>query len=149
MKSFFRFSIAVCSTILTLAAPANAERATATIDNSYKGMESSFTTSSGYVLFAGLHKINDKIAVCGLIWYTDASNATSKQLEKSRSKYVQYHVDGKALIIHSADFKRYGSEDEAMASRKTGCTVTKRPWSQVKNPKSFELILPTGGNFTY
>jgi hypothetical protein len=135
--------------VLAFAPVAQAEKATATANASYQGMWGSFGSAGRYDLYAGLHEINGKVAVCGMIYYSDDANNTTRLLEKKRSKYVRYLVDGKPLVIHAADFLRYNSEKEALQSQKTGCTVTRKAWSTVKDPKSFKLGLPPGGTFVY
>lgn len=137
------------SLILGLASAAHAEKATAKANNSYQGMWGKFGSAGRYDLYAGLHEINGKVAVCGLIYYSDDANNTTRLLEKKRSKHVQYIVDGKPLVIHAADFIRYDTEKEALASQKTGCTVTRKDWSSIKDPKSFKIGLPSGGTFVY
>ena len=135
--------------ILGLVSAAHAEKATAQANNTYQGMWGKFGSAGRYDLYAGLHQINGKVAVCGMIYYSEDANNTTKVLEKKRSKYVQYIVDGKPLVIHAADFIRYNTEKEALASQKTGCTVTRKDWSTIKNPKSFKIGLPSSGSFSY
>ena len=136
--------------MLALATPAHAEKVTVQARPDYKGMWASFDgKSSRFDLYAGLHEINGKAAVCGLIFFGDQANGTTRVLEKKRSKHVQYLVDGRPLVIHVSDFIRYDSEAEARKSGKAGCTVTRKAWSDIKDPKSFKLGLPAGGAFTY
>lgn len=133
---------------LGLAAPAaQAERATATVHDGYQGMESRLSGGGSYVLYAGLHQIGDRAAVCGLIWYGDGAKATAKATERKLSAAVQYHVDGRPLTAYSNDFKRYDSEDEALAARKAGCTVTRTLWSDIRDPRSFKLKFRSSSTF--
>lgn len=132
---------------LALAAPAQAQRVTAKAHSDYQGMESRFQGGGGYVLYAGLHKIGSRAAVCGMIWYGQGARGTSKATEPKLSVKVQYQVDGRAILGYSNDFKRYDSESEAMASQVTGCTVTRTPWSEIRDPTSCRLVFRSSSSF--
>lgn len=143
-------AILTAAVFLSFATAAQAQKVTAKANNSYQGMWGSFEGAGRYDLFAGLHEVNGKVAVCGLVYFSKGVNNTTKLLEKKQSKHVQYIVDGKPLVAQHTDFIRYASEDEAReAGFVTGCTVTGKDWSSLKDPKSFKLGLPPRGRITY
>ena len=124
----------------TVSQPALAQKITVQPNASYQGVENKIDAGGKYLLFAGLHEIGGKAAVCGLIYY-DTKSGSTKQLERKFSKQLQFHVDGKVLGASSESFSRYADKAEAKG-KEAGCSISNRKWTDVKNPKSFEIVFP-------
>ena len=129
--------------ILALCLAANAAQAqkiTATPHGDYQGVTFEMTSGGSLTVAAGLHQINGKVAVCGFVWFENATG-TTRNIEHLMTRKVQYVLDGRVLGVTPQSFVRLDSVEEAKTS-KAGCSVLRKDWSDVKDPKSFHMTFP-------
>lgn len=139
--------LAATAALCLVATTVNAERITVTPKNSYKAVENKPSTGGSIMVAAGLHEINGKAAVCGLVWF-EGSSGTTIQLEPKFTEKIRFAVDGKVLGVSSRAFIRYRSLAEAKAGQ-AGCSLSNRKWSDVKDPKSFEPVFSKRSTVNY
>jgi hypothetical protein len=117
---------------------ADAQRIKVAPNKGYLAIVSQPSSGGSYVMAAGLHEINGKAAVCGLVWFDTKSN-TTKQIEPEFTKQKRFAVDGKVLGVTTSAFIRYDTEAEAKKGM-AGCSLSNRKWGDVKDPKSFKVL---------
>ena len=95
--------------------------------------------------YSGVHQVNGKLAICGLIIITTKDNSLARG-ERQIARQLSYRLGGEDLFVQSDSFKRYKSEAEAFAGT-AGCSVFKRrPWQPAYATLPYEM---SGGRVTY
>ncbi len=91
-----------------------------------------------FVVFAGLSKVDGKVAVCGLVWL-ESSNGSFVRGEPQITRQLKYSVNGKKIPVQSAKFIRYPSKAEAVSAREAGCSVSRVAWDASFDKAKLEI----------
>lgn len=126
--------------------PALAQRVLIDPGANYQGFVFGTRNKAEVVIYAGVHDIDGKVAVCGLVFFGDNVSNQLRFGEQQLSRQVQYSLNGARLRVDTSRFKRYETELDALVG-KAGCSVTEQPWQ--KAYAKMPLQMDTAGGTTY
>ena len=109
----------------------------------YVGVSYDITTLGTISVYAGARNVDGKVAVCGLVWYSNSIPAT-KIHEPEFTEKMTFTLAGKGLTVSSRIFNRYKSE-AAAANGLARCAVTTSDWKPVYARSRLQMDL---GNIT-
>lgn len=114
--------------------------------NDFKGL--GFEVTSGgsigsVVVFAAPRDIGGKLAICGTVFFEDATH-TLMSVERQYTSRMSFRLAGKNVPVNTGVFSRYETEAEASAG-KARCYVTRKPWQAGYASAPFEMRLAPGG----
>lgn len=100
-------------------------------------------------IVARLDEANGAVAVCGLYFFDEGANGTTKSVAKQVLQAISFSLDGKSLGVSASKFKLYPSLEAAQSSGEMGCAATKRAVDAVKKASSFKMKLNSGAVVQY
>jgi len=119
---------AAAALYLVFSGASHAKPAEVPIGQDFEGFAFSVTSSGQIIIFAGARDIGGKVAICGVVFFEDAT-ATTRSLERQFTEKVGFSLAGKPIPVSTGVFKRYKSVEEAKAGGTARCSTSNRPWN--------------------
>lgn len=124
-----RFFACLFLSASVLGAPVQAGVTEVLAADDFVGVNFDLSSGGRYTMFAAAREVNGKVAVCGMVWFENATG-TSRATEPALTERIAFRVGGQGLTVNTRAFRRYTDVAAAQAEQKARCAVTSTAWSQ-------------------